>query len=112
MESLTRHADLVLVTGDGLRTINRMIVSIRLQARRNGIPLPADVAALDALVTAAIQTSRSLHGHDSDDDAQTWVTTTEYARRTGCSERSARRHAQQCGRKTGHRWTIPIREAA
>lgn len=111
MNPVVRHADLLLVSGDGLRTLNRLIVSARLQARRNGVCLPADVAALDALVTAAIQTSRSLHGHESEAAEHTWVTTTEYARRTGCSERSARRHAQQCGRKTGHRWSIPIRKA-
>ncbi|WP_182359711.1 hypothetical protein [Tomitella gaofuii] len=110
MKPVTRHADLILVSGEGLRTLDRMIVQTRLTARRNGVPLPAAVAELAVQVTAALDAARTLRGHAEDADGNTWITTSEYARRTGCSERSARRHAQRCGRRAGSRWQIPIKE--
>lgn len=110
MEPVTTLGPGLYVTGDGLTAITYLIRQVKIVARRNGVPVPDMVIRMEQQVAAAIDAARTLDGRESSRDEYLWVTTTEWAQRRGCTERTARRHAQRHGHKESGRWMIPVKE--
>lgn len=103
----------LLLSGSDLLLLNRLILLVEQNARRNGIPAPAECVRLKRDVETAIAAERTLIGHQLPPQGHRYVTTTEYAKSRGISDRQARRYAKDprshATLRDG-RWLIPIRE--
>ncbi|MFE1592107.1 hypothetical protein [Nocardia sp. NPDC058705] len=100
----------LLLDGDDLHTVSRLLVMAEQARRRNGLPPTDRLVRLRALVDNALAEQGTQRGRASAAPTYRQVTTAEYARLTGCTERTARRHARQRGAWDRGRWWIPIKE--
>lgn len=100
----------LLLTGEDLRTVSRLLVIAEQARRRNGLPTTDRLVRLRALVDQALAEQRTRDGQASAAPSYRHVTTAEYAQRTGVTERTARRRAQRVGKWEHGRWWIPIQE--
>ncbi|TSD95280.1 hypothetical protein FOS14_18110 [Skermania sp. ID1734] len=100
----------LLLERDDLLVVQRLIVVAEHARRRNGLPLSDTIARLKTQVNAALADNRTRNEQPLQPNTYREISVSEYATRTGCSQRTARRHAQRHGRKTGGRWLIPIEE--
>ncbi len=105
---ISRHGTALIIDADGARFIGRLIRTATAAARRNGIPAPSELSELQAHVDAVIAAERTLNRHRAEYDREEWITAQRYAELTGCTERTARRHAAERGRKLRGRWFLPI----
>lgn len=105
---ITRHGDALVVSAEHLAVLARLIVSVERECRRDGSPTPSAVTELSAHVSEAADAHRTLNRHRVEYDRTTWVTARQYSELTGCTDRTARRHAQERGRKLKGRWFLEI----
>ncbi len=93
---------------DELLALERWLNLVERERRRNGLPASPLLVRLKTQVATVITMHRTLDGHENRTSAYRYISTAEYATRRGCSQRTARRHAQHHGRKTNGHWQIPI----
>lgn len=74
--------------------------------QRNGLPIGDRLARLKLLVADALADEQTPAGQRK----RLRLTTSEYAARMGCSNRTAHRYAQRHGIREGGRWYIEIEE--
>lgn len=108
MTGVDQHGPTLVFHGDGVRLLAQLLRTVDTFRRRNGLPKSSELSGLEQQVTDAICAQRTLNRHSDEWDRQQWVTPKRYAELTGCTERTARRHAALHGRKVGGRWTIPL----
>lgn len=105
---ITRHGDALVVSAEHLGVLARLIVSAERECRRSGSPAPSAVTELSAHVSEAADAHRTLNRHRDEYDRTTWVSARQYSELVGCSDRTARRHAQERGRKLKGQWFLTI----